>query len=351
MRGSFSLTISRSRRVRSLGCLALWATIAWVSPSLAQTARDPSAVAADPGAAKAQFTNAQKLFKAGRFAEALPLFRDLAQSTKSPNARLYVGHCLQELGKYVEAHKAFTAVVKEITEHPDEKYQPTREAAIAQLAVLNVRLGRVIISLSDAPPNLAVTLDGNAVEEKMLGSSIVVEPGAHRVEASASGLAPIRRDVNIDGGEVKTVPISFKKGVGDEAPFAVSTPSSGSASTAPPFETRSDDGATMRTMGFVAGGVGVAGLAVFTITGLMAKSAFDDLERQCHGPCADASYVDRINRGKALQTTANVGLVVGLVGVATGTMLFVLGRPKHGDAPVSVSLSNGGGAISYEGRF
>ena len=349
MRGSFSL-ISKSRRAHSLGCLTLWATIAWVSTSLAQTARDPSAVAAELGAAKTQFANAQRLFKAGRFAEALPLFRELAESTKSPNARLYVGHCLQELGKYVEAHKAFSAVVKEITEHPDEKYQPTREAAIAQLAVLNVRLARVIISLSETLPNVAVTLDGNVVEEKTLGSSIVVEPGAHRVEASTSGLAPIRRDVNLEGGEVKTVPMSFKKG-GDEVPFAVATPSNGSLSTAPPNETRSDDGATMRTMGFVAGGVGVAGLVVFTITGLMAKSAFNDLETQCHGPCTDASYVGRINRGKALQTTANVGLVVGLVGLATGTTLFVLGRPKHGDAPVSVSLSNGAGTISYEGRF
>src|SRR5262245_40998106 len=174
MRGSFSLTIYRSRKVQSVGCLALWATIAWVSPSLAQTARDPS-TPADPGVAKAQFANAQRLFKAGRFAEALPLFRELVESTKSPNARLYVGHCLQELGRYVEAHKAFSAVVREINEHPDEKYQPTREAAIAQLAVLNVRLGRVIISLTDAPPNVAVTLDGNAVEEKTLGSSIVVE--------------------------------------------------------------------------------------------------------------------------------------------------------------------------------
>jgi hypothetical protein len=338
------------RRRGIVGWLAWWAMVFSVPASFAQTTRDSSMTATDAGAAKAQFADAQRLFKAGRFAEALPIFRDVAESTRSPNARLYVGHCLQELGKFVEAHRAFSAVVREVTEHPDEKYQPTREAAITQLAVLNVRLGKVIISVVESPPSLAVSLDGSAVDPKMLGSSIVVDPGAHRVEASASGSSPIRRDVSVEGGEVKTVTLSFKKAV-DEPPVSVATPSNGSVGTAPAPEAKSDDGATMRTMSFVAGGVGVAGLGVFTIAGLMAKSTFNDLEARCAGRCADASYVDQINRGKTLQTTANVGLVVGLVGIGAGATFFVLGRPKRTDAAVSLSLANGGGTLACAGRF
>jgi hypothetical protein len=349
MGGPFFQTIRR-RSTHTLACVASCLFIAWSGAAFAQSTREAPVSAGDPTVIKLRFANAQKLFKEGRFGDALPLFQNLADTTQSPNARLYVGHCLKELGKFVEAHAAFTAVVKEINDHPDEKYQPTREAAISELAVLNVRLGRVIINVAESPPNVVVKLDGNAVEEKTLGSSIVVAPGAHHVEATAGALAPVRGDVNIEGGEVKTVLLSFKKAV-DETPFSVVGSSNASVATTPSADSKSDDGATMRTMGFVAGGVGVAGLAVFTITGLMAKSAFNDLETKCGGPCADASYVDQIHRGKTLQTTANVGLVVGLVGVAAGATLFVVGRPHHPDASVAVSLSGGGGTLSYTARF
>jgi len=181
---------------RAAACWALAATVATGSPVEAQSTRD-AASATD--AVKARFANAQKLFKDGHYADALPVFRDLADSTRSPNARLYVGLCLQELGKFVEAHKAFSAVVRDVNEHSDEKYQTTREAAVEHLAILNVRLGRVIIALAEAPPpSFAVKLDGAPIDEKTLGSSIVVDPGAHKIEATASGAAPLLRDVTLE---------------------------------------------------------------------------------------------------------------------------------------------------------
>jgi hypothetical protein len=346
MRNLSFLTIS-SARARPLCCMTLWAMLASASTSFAQQVRDPTAAAAESGAAKAEFASAQKLFKMDKFGEALPIFRDLAETTHSPNARLYVGHCLQQLGKNVDAYKAFAAVVKEITEHPDPKYTPTREAAITQLAVLNVRLARVVVSLTDVPPGAAVTLDGAVVEEKDYGSAIVVEPGSHRVEVSAAGVAPMRREVRLDGGELKTVTLSFRKG-DEEIAFGAST---NRLAPDAPSDTSSDDGATMRTMGLVVGGIGVAGLAVFTVTGLMARSTFADLEAQCPNGCTDAGHLDQIDRGKALQTTANVGLIGGLIGISAGTTLFILGQRRRGDAPMSVSLSNGGGMVSYSRRF
>src|SRR5262245_10004005 len=194
-------TIS-SRRTRLAARVTLGAVLAAASPVAAQprAQQDTGSPSVDLGSAKAEFAAAQKLFKAGRFAEALPLFRNVAESTRSPNARLYVGHCLEQVGKVVDAYKVFELIVKEITEHPEEKYEPTREAAMAQLAVLQVRVSKLVISLTEIPPDVNVTLDGVRVEEKDLGSSLVVTPGTHHVEATASGAAPVRRDVNLDGG-------------------------------------------------------------------------------------------------------------------------------------------------------
>jgi hypothetical protein len=305
--------------------------------------QEATAAPVDLGGAKADFANAQRLFKAGKFAEALPLFTSVAESTKSPNARLYVGHCLEQLGKVVEAYKVFELIAKEITEHPEDKYEPTREAAMVQVGLLNVRVSKVVISLTDMPPDVTVTLDGIRIQERELGSPVVVTPGSHHVEAVANGVAPARRDVNLDGGEMKTVILSLKK-LEDGRPAVAPAPAQPDAKPAD-----AGSGGSMRTIGYVAGGVGIVGLGVFAVTGLMAKSTFDKLEGECKGGCSDAGHLEDIDHGKSLQTMANVGLVLGVVGVGTGVTLILLGG-KAGEGP-NVSFTGSGGSVSYAGHF
>jgi hypothetical protein len=83
----------------------------------------------------------------------------------------------------------------------------------------------------------------------------------------------------------------------------------------------------------------------------MLKSKVKDLEAQCPNGCTNADHLGQVDSARTLQTTANVGLVVGLVGVGVGTTLFVLGQSKRGDNSVSVSAANGGATVSYAGRF
>jgi hypothetical protein len=317
-----------------------------LAPARAAGPEEP-AVGAD-SSAKTKFADALKLYKSGNVAEALPLFREVAESTRSPNAELYVGYCLAQTAKRAEAYRAFSLVLKQIGEHPDEKYEPTREAAEAQLAILNVRLAKLVILIADVPAGLAVTIDGVAVEEKTLGSSIVVEPGTHHVEASATGLSPVRREVSLDGGELKTLNLSLKKT--EQAPSSPLTP----APAAPPAATsgRPEEKHPIRTAGYVTGAVGVAGVAVFAITGLMAKSAFNTLDRECGAVgCSDSGHQNDIDRGKSLQAIANVGLVVGVVGLIGGGTMVLLGGGKQKESGARVSLSPGGGIVTYGGSF
>lgn len=301
----------------------------------------------DAATAEAKFDKGLRLFKAGKMADALSIFREVAEGNGSPNARLYVGHCLQQLGKYVEAHKAFTAVVKQTTQRGDTKYEPTREAALAQLGLLEPRIAKIVVSLADVPPGLAVALDGTALEEKELGSPIVVEPGTHKIEGTATDMAPVSRDVNVEAGESKTTILAFKKL--DAAPPPAPEP------VAIKPEPSASKGFPMRTAGFVAGGVGVAGLTVFTVAGLMAKSTFQRMSDVCGAAgCSDPAQLSDIDKGRSQQTLANVGLVVGLVGLSAGAVLVILGGRSNGnDAPATVAISGtpGGGAVSYTGKF
>jgi hypothetical protein len=100
----------------------------------------------------------------------------------------------------------------------------------------------------------------------------------------------------------------------------------------------------------VAGGVGAAGLVTFAVAGLMAHSTYDDLNSACKGGPCPPDKSGEISSGKTQQAIANVGLVVGLAGVATGATLFVLSLPKaqpSSNAAVVVSPS----WVGVQGRF
>jgi hypothetical protein len=331
-------------------CIALAAVLslaprAFAAPQTPAT-NGSARPAMDNATAETKFNSALRLFKAGKMADALPIFRDIADGNGSPNARLYVGHCLQQLGKYVDAHRAFSQVVKQTTQRGDTKYEQTREAALAQLGLLEPRVAKLVISLVDIPQGLTVTLDGAALEEKDLGSPLVVEPGGHRVEGAAPDMTPVSREVSVEAGESKTTILTFKKA---DAPAPAPEPSAANADAS-----GSKSGFPMRTASYVAGGVGVAGLVVFTIAGLSAKSTYNRMHDVCGSTgCSNSDQLSDIDKGRSQQTLANIGLVVGLVGISAGVTLFILSR-NHGSDPSStlaVSGLPGGGALSYTGKF
>jgi hypothetical protein len=85
---------------------------------------------------------------------------------------------------------------------------------------------------------------------------------------------------------------------------------------------------SLRPWAYVAGGVGAAGLVTFGVFAFMAKSTYDDLNSACGGGPCPPSKNSEISSGKTQQLVANVGLGVGIVGVALGATLFVLSMPK-----------------------
>lgn len=286
---------------------------------------------------KKKFGDGVKLYKAGKFADALPLFQEVVQATASPNAHLYIGYCQSELGHDAEAYEAFNLAIKESSAQDAEKYEQTKQAAISELATLNTRVGRIAISVADIPPELVVELDGVRVEEQKLGAYVVLKPGQHHIEAHGRDVEPVLRDVNVDAGETKTVALAFRATAKPEAPKPLAPSAGGNPK--------------LRTYGWVAGGVGVTGLAVFAVAGVMTKNTYDDLSRQCAAGCSDSSHQNDIRRGKTLQTTANVGLVVGGLGLAASGALLFLGYSGSHDSGVTVAVAPGGGSVGYGGRF
>jgi len=325
------------------------------------TAAPPAVFAGPPTASstKEQFAAAQKQFDEKDYAGALTAFRKLLAESSSPNARLYVARCLRELGNLVEAYDEMSATLKEATTRADSepKYVPTRDAAAAELALIEPRVGKIVIALAQAPSDAEVALNGKPLAADRVGIPVPVEPGTIHVTAKASGgKASTRQDVVIKPGETKTVALTLSEDVSPEPTQAAPAPTSTQPDSTP-------RGGAVRTLGYVTAGVGVIGLGVFAFAALSADSKFDTVKSECGNVrCTDKKYESTIDSGKTLDMVANIGLVGGIVGLTAGTTMIIFGGPreshakaglKHKVAPATASIrvSPTSGTILVRGQF
>ncbi|MBK7579375.1 MAG: hypothetical protein IPI67_04130 [Myxococcales bacterium] len=301
----------------------------------------------DPKVALEKFKQAQKAFDSKDYERSLEFARAALEATGSPNARLYVARALRELGKLPEAFVEMERTLRDASESAktDTKYQATRDSAAAELALLDQRVAKVVVALAEPPPGVKVELNGRVLSAPEVGQPLPVDAGEVVVRAMAEGAAPIEKRVKIAAGATQTVTLVFRE-EGQAAPAPTET--TDTKPLAPKKE-----GGSLRTAGYVLAGVGVAGLAVFAITGSMANSKFSELEDECGSKrCTDPKYGDTVDSGKRLETIANIGLVAGGVGLLAGGALIVFGGSKEQPSSARVQGTPGGGlSLSYARRF
>jgi hypothetical protein len=281
----------------------------------------------------------------------LPLFRSALEVSDSPNARLYVARCLRSLGRLVEAYEEMSATAREATRRAEteDKYVSTRDASAAELALLEPKVGKLVIAFDDASSGNRVTIDGAAIAPERLGSPIPLMPGKVVVEATSPAGTVVRREVTVSGGKTASVALTFS-GAATSPP-----PETPEAPPAPPDVPESSGIGTVRALGIVTAGVGVVGLVVFGITGSMANDRFATLERECGGvQCSDLKYGDVVDEGQTLDLVANIGLIGGAVLLVTGGAMILFGgpgEPSEPSAAVSAAFGPRGGALELRGTF
>jgi hypothetical protein len=295
--------------------------------------------------AQARFARGRQLFNERKFQEALGEFQGSHDIVASPNARLYMAHCYRELGKLVAAYEEFGRAATEAREHAlgDPRYVKTAESSAHERDDLAPKLGFVTVTVQNATPATTLAIGGDEIKTAAWSEAAPVLPGTTDVVATTPGSAPVHVSVTVAAGEKKNVTLDAGASTPPEPP---------PAAPAVPLTPQDGEGgrSTMRTLAYVSGGVGVVGLATFTISGLMAKSTYDSLESQCHGPCT-SNESSQVSSGETKQTIANVGLVVGAIGVAAGVTLFVISAPPgKPDAPAA-AVVGGPGWLGLRGTF
>jgi hypothetical protein len=301
--------------------------------ALAQPRPAPAAATANPADAAralAHYTKGGELYKAKRFALALDEFRQSYALVKSPNSHLYIARCVRETGDARAAYIEFDKVAEEaaalVANAP--KYMETQRAAEQERDDLTTRLGVAYVNVSNADATTTIRLGGYDVPPDRWGKAFPIEPGTYDLVVQKGGRVVMKQSVTLRPGDKRPVTANAAAVLGAQGAAGVAA---GPSAT----PTKSGPTSPLRIGAFVAGGVGVVGMAMFAAGGILSKSTYSNIVTICDDKpgCPGHNVSSQISTGKTQQTLANVGVTVGAIGLATGVTLFVLStRPKKDTA-------------------
>jgi hypothetical protein len=292
--------------------------------------------------ARKTFEVGNKLYDSRHYEEALAAFRASYQIVASPNSRLMIARSLRELGRNAEAYREYDAVIAEASRGGD-RYRSSGEAATEERGELKSKIALLTVRVADAKPGVTVKVGDVTLADAEIGVPVPFEPAQVVVTAESADGATAHSAVTLAAGAASELELRLIKPV-EVPPAPPPTP------VAPPpvIAAHASSSSPLRTWSYVAGGVGAAGFITFGVFGAMTSSKYSSLEKACPDKQCSPDQKDNVDSGKTYQMIANVGLGVGIAGLATGITLFFLSS-GHKDDDVHVAFGPGSAQVS--GRF
>lgn len=299
---------------------------AQVGASTATPKEDPDAL----------FDEGNKLMDAGRNAEACPLFERSLALDPSLGTRLNLAICWEKVGRLGSAYRMLRDVA---TVAHDTGKTKREETAVEHLTAIRKRASFATITLADEPSaGVVVRIDGRDVTSTDY-AFVPLDPGEHQVEAIAARKKPFQSVVVVTASEGERHEVDVPK---LEAEVVVERK----------VETVVN---TKRTISYIAGGLGLAGLVTAVVTGVMVGQAESTADEHCTRAVpgsdklgCDAEGSSAVKRGETLLPINAVAIGVAVVGVGVGSYLFFTSTPRTTPA---VSASVGPSGVSLVGRF
>jgi hypothetical protein len=262
---------------------------------------------------------ADRFSRANGLVHAPTLLRDLA--------RAQVG-----LGRLVDAHETYTTILREgVAEDAPAPWVKAVADAKTELAEVSARLPWITVTVT-GPAHPKVTIDGAPIGEASLGVKRPIDPGRHEVRAIADGYHTAKKSVVVKDGESVNVAFELEDAPADAPPKAEEDAGHVSVATvkAP---------AWFKPVTIGAFALGGAGLVLGGVTGILAIRKHSELSKLCPSERCEPTESSKNDRYVALATTSTVGFIAGGVGVASGVLLLLIrpqslvAQPPAGSAP------------------
>jgi hypothetical protein len=317
--------IRRTRSSAVLGLVAAAVTAATLTSTPAQAQN-----------AIGLFKQGRALVEAGRWAEACPLFDEAHRlEPKALGILMNAGDCDKHVGKNASAWSAYQEAEFIAKRDGDRERE---QLCHNEAAALEPTLSRLRINTKDTP-GLVIRRDDQEVGRGVWGTAFPVDPGPHKIEATAPGYSVWTTTLTIGPQrdlQVMEIPTLTRAAGADGG----------------------GSGAGLRTASFVVGGIGAAGLIVGGVFGGLAASAASKIKSDCAGNvCTTAADQSSLSAANSKALISTIGLAAGGGLLATGVVLFLVSRPgaPRDEAPraaqIVPSFGPQGGSVSLVGAF
>ena len=316
-------------RTRSIALLAALAIGAISGPATAQPEMSRAL-------SRAAFEEGMKLFKAGSYPSACARLEESLRLDAQMGTRFWLADCYEHLGKTASAWSNFLAVASEA----EATGHATRAATARKRAdALQASLSKLVVTVAAearGTPGLEIRRDDTVLGSILWGTPLPVDPGPHKLRASAPGREPweVTLDLASSGGRVE-VPLLREARV---APLAAPPPIATSPPPAPPATVEVDRRAPLpsptpprdswrRGTVVVAGSVGLGGVVVGSLFGGLSLSTWHSAQALCTPRCSAAAPAQGAT-ATTYATASDIGFA--LAGAGLGTALVVWLTPPAG---------------------
>lgn len=354
------------RLTGSLVGLALGAALAaGARPAVAQPAPG------DVALAESLFREGRRLFDAGDFAAACPKLAESQRLDPGGGTLLNLARCHEAEGRLATAWAEYQeARAWARREGRDDRLQIAEQS----LAALEPRLPWLVVTVpagSDVE-GLEIELDGRALPRSAFGVPAPVDPGTHRVAVRAPGKEPRELEVRVEReGERQTLTVEPLADAVSKPPEAATatpagdaTPSPTGAGAAPHTPAPSPPPATAtapdaapgrrRAVAYALGAGGLVALGIGSGAGLRAIHLMGESDERCPDGACTARGAELSRDANTLANVANVGIGLGIAGVAAAVVLTVIdggGRAAPRGVAVAAAAREDGGWIGLRGRY
>jgi hypothetical protein len=181
-----------------------------------------------------------------------------------------------------------------------------------------------------------VTMDGTLLTASLDGSSLPVDPGEHRFTFETDGQGKVSRTILIVQGQ---------KDRREQVAFG--QPGAGAAPPGSPFaKPTADQGAglgTQKVLALVAGGLGVVGVGVGTAFGVITMSKKSDAQNACAGStCTTMDGSSKWSDAASAGNVSTIGFVAGGVALAGAAVLWFTAPSPNAAGRTQVGFGPGG---------
>lgn len=303
-------------------------------------------------------------YKKGDYAAALTKLERAYDLVKVPKLGLWYARSLAKNGKLVEAAERYAEVTRLEATGPKAAEQKVSQAeATTEREQLLRRIARLTITIEGVPSSaVQLTVDGLAMASSLIGKARHINPGKHLIQAKHQDEV-VEKELTIGEGERLAIALQLSPTEDTNALVPLANPepppvqptlpaNEPFAATNKPKLAPSEHGTLQRTAGWVAVGIGGAGLVVGTVTGILVLSKKSQLEDSGDCPdhkCTLGTQHDTVTSYNALRTVSAASFVIGTIGAATGVSLL-LTAPKRSMEP-SITAWLGPAAAGVRGRF